>query len=178
MDLFERFSHLAKADAHGVVDALEDRALVLRQHLREASAEVARKRDHLDSLASEDQDLATEDRQLEARLEQLDRDVALALGQDAENLARFAIKRLLPLRHTREQIAWRRQRLAQEQQDLAACLSEQQAQLEDLERRVRGYLARAEKGEAGHTFASELVITDEDVELELLRRSQAPEGGV
>jgi hypothetical protein len=44
MRLPARLSTLAKADAHGVVDALEDKALVLRQQVREAAAELDRKR--------------------------------------------------------------------------------------------------------------------------------------
>jgi len=38
-----RLGTLARADAHGVVDALEDRTLVLRQNLREAAAELRKK---------------------------------------------------------------------------------------------------------------------------------------
>ncbi len=36
MRFFDRFINLAKADAHGVLDSLEDPGLVLKQCLREA----------------------------------------------------------------------------------------------------------------------------------------------
>ena len=39
MSLFQRMKTTAAADAHGVVDALEDRALLLKQYVREAEAE-------------------------------------------------------------------------------------------------------------------------------------------
>lgn len=172
MSFFERLSHLVKSDAHGVVDALEDRALVLRQHLREASAEVARKQAHLESLIQEDEDLVLEDGQLEARCAQLDRDIELALERDEDKLARFAVKKLLPLRQARQQIDQRRQRLAKERGDLTQRLSEQQVQLDELDRRVRGYLARLERGETGTTSGIEWTVAEEEVELELLRRSR------
>ena len=40
MNLLDRMARLVRADAHGVVEALEDRGLLLRQHLRDAEAEV------------------------------------------------------------------------------------------------------------------------------------------
>ena len=40
MSLWTRWTTLIRADAHGVVDALEDKALVLRQHLRDAAVDV------------------------------------------------------------------------------------------------------------------------------------------
>jgi phage shock protein A len=39
--LFERMTTLVKADAHGVLDALEERSLLLRQHLRRRLARVS-----------------------------------------------------------------------------------------------------------------------------------------
>ena len=44
MQVFERIGTMLRADAHGVMDQLEERSLVLRQHLREAEIEVAHKR--------------------------------------------------------------------------------------------------------------------------------------
>ena len=36
MTFFQRFITLARADAHGMLDSLEDRSLILKQCLREA----------------------------------------------------------------------------------------------------------------------------------------------
>lgn len=44
MSLFDRLSTLLRADVHGMVDALEDPSLILRQALREAEGELVRKR--------------------------------------------------------------------------------------------------------------------------------------
>ena len=107
----------------------------------------------------------------------LDADVQLALAGDKEELARYALAKLLPLRHGAARIEHRLEELAGERSSLEEQLGEQQAELERLEQRVRGYLAR--QGEESGVVAAltDLVVTDEDVELELLRRRQGPEKG-
>ena len=42
--LIDRMSRLVAADAHGLVESLEDRTLLLKQHLREAELELQHKR--------------------------------------------------------------------------------------------------------------------------------------
>jgi phage shock protein A len=43
MSFWKRMTQTLRADAHGVIDALEDRVLLFKQHLREAELEVERK---------------------------------------------------------------------------------------------------------------------------------------
>ena len=45
--LLDRIGTLLKADAHGVVESLEERSLLLKQYLREAELELNRKRARL-----------------------------------------------------------------------------------------------------------------------------------
>ncbi len=179
MGLLSRLTTLAQADAHGVVDALEDKALVLRQHLREAGAELGRKRCRHEALAAEDTDLEAETARLHERQEALEADIALALGQDQEELARFAIKKLLPLRHRCTAIGHRREAIERQRADLGAQLARQEAEYEQLEQRVRGYLAQCEQDPtAGGLSFAQPVVADEDIELELLRRRRTmAEGG-
>ncbi len=182
MKLASRLSTLFKADAHGVVDALEDRALVLRQHVREAAAELARKRCRLESFDVEEKDLAAEAEAIAEEKQKLDGDIALALSDGAEELARFAIKKLLPLRQREALIERRREALSREHAELTEELAGQQAEFEELERRARGYLARLEQPgaglEAGPGASWHEPVADEEVELELLRRRpSAAKGG-
>ena len=44
MRFLDRMTTLVKADAHGVIDHLEEKSLLLKQHLREAELELDRKR--------------------------------------------------------------------------------------------------------------------------------------
>ncbi len=175
MGLLTRFSTLAKADAHGVVDALEDKALVLRQQVREAAAELDRKRCRVDAFVAEDKDLRAEAERIEERKTALEEDVELALAGDQDELARYAIKKLLPLRHGAAEIERRLAALAEERASLEQQLAEQEAEFELLESRVKGFLARQGE-EAGARAFTDLAVTDQDVELELLRRRAAREG--
>ena len=175
MGLLARLSTLAKADAHGVVDALEDKALVLRQQVREAAAELDRKRCRVAGLVAEDKDLAAEAERIDERKTALEEDVELALAGDKDELARYAIKKLLPLRHGATEIERRREALTEERVELEQQLAEQEAEFELLESRVKGYLARQGEG-AGVRAFTDLAVTDQDVELELLRRRAAREG--
>ncbi len=177
MGLLTRLSTLARADAHGVVDALEDRSLVLRQHLREAGAELDRKRCRLEALGAEDQDLRRESDRVRERIAALEDDVRLALAGGEEDLARYAIRKLLPQRHGLGRIERRLEVLAAERAEIEARLAEQEAEYERLEQRVRGHLARHGEEGGGAAAYTDLVVTDEDVELELLRRRREPEEG-
>jgi phage shock protein A len=178
MSLWTRWTTLIRADAHGVVDALEDKALVLRQHLRDAAAELDRKRCQIEALDAEGQELAKEAARIARRIESLDRDVAMALAEGQDDLARYAVKKLLPLRHGAEEVERRRVEVKTEHAELGERLAEQEAEYQLLESRVQGHLARLERErEGGRAFGRELVVTDEDVELELLRRRRTAEGG-
>ncbi len=175
MGLMTRLTTLARADAHGVVDALEDKALVLRQHVREAAAELERKRCRVAGLEAEAKDLGADGDRMREQIVRLEADVELAMAEDQDQLARYAIKKLLPLRHAVGQIERRIETLGEERVEIERQLAEQQAEFELLEQRVRGYLARHGQEGGGAAF-SDLVVTDEDVEIELLRRRQAEKG--
>lgn len=179
MSLIKRWTTLIRADAHGVVDALEDKALVLRQHLRDAAAELDRKRCRVAALEAEGQEIDKEAERSARRIADLDGDVAMALDNGQEDLARYAIKRLLPLRHAAEELERRRRAVNEERAELGERLAEQEAEYQLLESRVQGHLARLESEREGRCtgLGRELVVTDEDVELELLRRRQTVEGG-
>jgi len=178
MGLMDRLATLARADAHGVVDALEDKSLILRQHLREAGAELNRKRCRIEALTAEDQDLEAEAARIADEIRALEEDVTLALAGDKEELARFAIRKLLPLRHGAARIEHRREELRRRRGELEEQLAGQEGEYAQLERRVRGYLAQlGQERDGGGMDFRDLVVADEDVEIELLRRKQAAEKG-
>lgn len=172
MSFLDRLRTLLRADAHGVVDALEDQALLLRQHLRDAAAELDRKRAQLTGLDAEERDLEAERRRLEGEIRALDDDVALALATAREDLARFTLKRLLPQRRRDRRLETRLAELRRESAELRPVVAEQEAAYAELERRVRGHLARLDQEAAGVSplLFDDPVVTDEEVEIELLRR--------
>lgn len=179
LKLFDRIAMLVKADAHGMVESLEDRSLLLKQCLREAEIDLSRKRAELEALCDEEKRL----REIEARREEearaLDEDVTLALAGGKDELARFAIRRLLPRRSEAKAASARLVELAARSRTLAERLAEQESQFESLRTRIRAELAREpELGSAcGLGWQGEPVVAEEEVEIELLRRRRAAEGG-
>ena len=176
---FDRVARLVRADAHGVVSALEDRALLLEQHLREAELAVAARRARSAALAEEEVRLR---RALEAERRQasgLDEDAALALAGGKEELARFAVRRLLATRKRGALLEAELARGAEERAALGERLASQEQALEELRERVRGHRARAAARVATQTATTgaAVCVVDEEVELELMRR-RGTTGGV
>src|SRR5262245_65741716 len=97
--LFERITLLLKADAHGVVESLEERSLLLKQYLREAEIELQQKQARLEAVRDEEKRLRESLARCADDIRACDEDIALALGGGKDDLARFAIRRLIPRRY-------------------------------------------------------------------------------
>jgi len=173
MKLFDRLTTLVKADAHGVIESLEERSLLLKQYLREAEIELNRKRARLEAVREEEKRLRDAAAHRDAEVRSLDEDVALALAGGKDDLARFAIRRLLPRRNEAQLLRAEIDKREAEGRALAERVEQQQAQLETLRTRVRAELARGAETPEGTPWLGESVVADEEVELELLRRRQA-----
>lgn len=185
MGFMTRLATLLKADAHGMVDALEDKALMLRQHVREAGDELARKRAAVEMLEVEEKGLKSEARDLGDRKKKLDDDVTLALREDEEDLARFAVAKILPLTRRIQGIERRLEALGGERAELSDELARQEAEFERLENQARAYLVSLGQASLGRDGLGQTdtdtawwePVADEEIEIELLRRRQAPASG-
>ncbi len=172
MNFLDRLGLLVRADAHGVLEQLEERSLLAKQHLREAELEIDRKRAQVDALEDESRRLTDEAQRIETEADALDADVELALAGGKEELARFSVRKLLPLRRSAESARRRIADLEEQRTRLAATLAEQEQQLEALRSQVRARLAAA-RAEGGDGFGRPTPAADEEIELELLRRRAA-----
>jgi phage shock protein A len=171
--LFDRIATLAKADAHGVVDALEERSLLVKQYLREAELELLQKRARVEALGEEEARLRDELERCRGEVRSLDEDVTLALAGKKEELARFAIRRLLPRRERAAALEAQIGDVAETRERLAERLQAQEQQFEELRGRARVQLAsRGTEGEVADLLGGP-VVDDAEVELELLRRRSA-----
>ena len=177
--LFDRIATLLKADAHGVIESLEERSLLLKQCVREAEIALNHKRARLEVVRDEAKRLRDALAGTEGQTRMLDEDVTLALSGGKEALARFAARRLLAQQRVAETLRAQLTTRGDEERALAERVEVQQAQFESLRARVRAELAqRTEAAESG-ACAPDPAVADEEVELELLRRRQRqhPEGG-
>ena len=171
MGLLTRMTTLFKADAHGVVDSIEDRSLLLKQHLREAETELVRKRARFEAVVAEEKQSREASKRLATEMKRLEGDVSLAIDGDKEELARFAIKKLLGLQRRSEQVESRGKQLREECAEVEKELERQEQELSELRVRVKAFLARAHAGEEDFRFI-EPVVENEEIEIELLRRRQ------
>jgi hypothetical protein len=148
LKLFDRIATLLKADAHGVVESLEERTLLLKQYLREAELEVNRKRARLEAVREEEK---TAPRAAIRREEE-----SRALDEDVRSRSRRQ-GRSRPLRISVSAPTGRgegdRARIAErvdEAQRLGERVELQQAQLDALRTRVRAELAREAPSRTRH----------------------------
>jgi phage shock protein A len=172
MKLYDRMKTLIKADAHGVVDALEERSLLLRQHVREAELELLQKRARVEALTEEEARLRDELARRSTRIASLDEDIALALDGEKEELARFAIRRMIPERKELTALEAQIAEVSETRAKIAERLEEQESQFEALRQRARVHLAEATRSDDPLQGLEPPEVADEEVELELLRRRQ------
>ncbi|MGH7900019.1 MAG: PspA/IM30 family protein [Candidatus Binatia bacterium] len=173
--LLDRVATLLKADAHGIVESLEERSLLLKQYVREAEIDLNQKRARAEALRDEEKRLREALARAEEEIRALDEDIALALAGGKDDLARFAIRRLLPRRSEVKALAAEIESRNAELRALEERLLKQQKQFEELRARVRAELALGAEAGAASPFRAEARVADEEVELELMRR-QAAEG--
>lgn len=177
--LFDRIATLLKADAHGVIESLEERSLLLKQCVREAEIALNGKRARLEVVRDEAKRLRDALSGVEAQTRMLDEDVTLALSGGKDELARFAARRLLAQQRAAETLRAQLADRSDEERALAERVDIQQAQFDSLRARVRAELARRTDAPDSGAWVPEPAVADEEVELELLRRRQRQhqEGG-
>jgi phage shock protein A len=167
--VFERLGLLLRADAHGVLESLEERSLLAKQLLREAELEVGRKRSRSEAIARELARLGAESARSQEELRALDADVELSLGRGEEELARFAARKLLLEQRRGGSRAERTAALGRERAELVQRLARQEVELAELRQRVQECLSEeAARSEEGGVAPAP--VGEHDVSLELLRR--------
>ncbi len=174
--LLDRMTTLLKADAHGVVEALEDRALLVKQYLREAELELLQKRARCEALTDEERRISEEIERLRSEANALDEDVALALEQQKEDLARFAMRRLLSRRKDLVQLEAQLCEVRETREALRERLEAQECAFEKMRQRARARLDAFRHGDDCGSWLGEPAVADEEVELELLRRRSESAG--
>ena len=184
MGIMKRFMRLCKADIHGVMDQLEDRGLLLKQHLRDMAEEIGRKEANLRQMvAFREQTQRAYERYTE-ECEKLDRDIEAAISKDKDDIARLLIKKFKPLASHCDELSRLIQSSEQEIKQFRECVEKQRFQYDQIQLRSKQYLHRLEREEWERTLptTSRPMVNEDpsegEVELELLKRKEASNGGV
>lgn len=183
MGIMTRFMRLCKADIHGVMDQLEDKDLLLKQYLRDMEEELGRKEAALRQMVVSRDKAQQEFERYTEECEKLDQDIGAAIEKNKDDIARMLIKKMKPLAHHREELSRHTQNLSREISEIDKQAEEQRLQYEQLQLRAKEYSRQAEREVWEKTISATVSTaasrepTEEEVELELLKRKEAAKGG-
>ncbi|MDY7037724.1 MAG: PspA/IM30 family protein [Thermodesulfobacteriota bacterium] len=179
MGIMTRIVKVFKADIHGVMDQLEDQGLLLKQHLRDMEEALTHKETKLKKiLASRNQSRQELDR-YNLQSERLEKDLAVALEKEKDDIARMLIKKIKPLDDLRDELAAHINKLDEEITRYKDHLEQQQIRYEQLKHRSVEYFHKAEIKEEEKNISgllpdnSPIELSEEEIELELIKRKKA-----
>jgi len=182
MSIMSRFVKLCRADIHGIMDQMEDKGLLLKQYIRDMEESVRESRCQLEDLQNSSEGAESEYEKRTNELEKLDREVTEALKKERDDIARMLIKRSKRVQNHQSEISHHISSLEAEVEKLQEAIIFQEHQLEKVKIQATSYFHRQslrKENQSGGGFHSPMSSdpSNEEVELELLRRKEALEGG-
>ena len=179
MAFIARMVNIFKADIHGVMDQLEDRRLLLKQHLRDMVEALHRKEANLGKLMASHQQGLKDLAEYTQQWETLDQNLTLAVGKNKDETARILIRKMKPLKDLRDELARHLKTLDQEIIQFKNHLQQQRLRYQQLKHRSAQYLLNTRVQQSEKTVidpvfdGSHAEPTDQEIELELLKRKDA-----
>jgi phage shock protein A len=183
MGILSRVVRLCKADLHGVMDQLEDKDLLLKQHLREMQAAMAGRQVRIDqleeALRNGQRDRAMQTQQLQA----IEEDLGLVVARGKDDIARMLIRKLIPMRERVVCMIHRLEEMTGQVDEERDRLDVQRLAYDDTRQRVAAVRERARNAEAMADMgpigmrSPRLAPSEEEIEWELLQRKEAVSSG-
>ena len=178
MGIMTRLIKICKADVHGVMDQLEDKELLLKQHLRDMQATLTAKETELKKLMSSRSRICRDLEKYRLHCQKLEQDLTVAIQKDKDDIARMLIRKIKPLESLQNDSSRHLDDLDQQVSAYKESLDHQKIQYEQLKQRISEYLQKSETQAweqsittvLPHSITEEL--TQEEVELELLQRKE------
>ena len=183
MGIMSRVIRLCKADLHGVMDQMEDKDLLLKQHLREMQAAMAGRQVRIDqleeALRNGQRDRAMHAKQLQA----LEEDLDLAVARGKDDIARMLIRKLFPMRKGVGRMTRRLEDMTGQLEEERDRLGIQRLAYDEIRHRVtavrehaRSADVMADMGPIG-VSSFQLVPSEEEIEWELMQRKESAGSG-
>lgn len=183
MGIMTRFTRLCKADIHGVMDQIEDKELMLKQCLREMEASLVQKQAQYNQLKISLQEIENDTRQLKRENEKNEQDLMIAIEKEKDDIARLLIKKRIKTDQHQEACARQAESIKRQIEMLTENIEAQKHQFAEMKLRSESWFQRAEHRkweECTPSAVSENAwhsISDEEIELELIKRKDAVKGG-
>jgi phage shock protein A len=179
MAILARIVKIFKADIHGVMDQLQDRGLLLKQHLRDMEEALNRKEAKLRKMTALHsqglKDLAGYKQQWEA----LEHDLTVAVRKNKDDIARMLIRKMKPLEDLSDELTRHLKALAEEMIQFKNYLHQQRLRYEQLKNRTTEYLHKTHMQQWEKDVIDPVPddgygeLADQEIELELLKRKDA-----
>jgi phage shock protein A len=183
MGIMTRFTRLCKADIHGVMDQIEDKGLMLKQCLREMEESLAQKQAALDTVKAAFDQARHDREQFLREQEKLEKDLNAAIEKEKDDIARLLIKKLKTLDQHMDAIDQHGKASERRIASLNEQINTQKHQHAELQLRSETYFQRSEHKRWEKTVSKIIphstcnALSDEEVELELIKRKEALKGG-
>lgn len=184
MGILTRIVRLCKADIHGVMDQMEDRGLLLRQHLRDMEKALSLKEARLKAMAASRRQAQQEYEKYKRECEKVEQDLTISIEKNRDDIARLLIRKLKPMAGHKDELGHHIEALDQEIVQLRDCVEKQRLQYEQFRLKSSEFFHKTEQKEWGKTLSAILPdmisqdLCDEEIEFELLQRKEAVKGGV
>lgn len=182
MGIMTRMLRGFKADINGVLDQVEDKRLVLKQLLREMATDLEKTRGKLRRITASGEQ-ARQDHDRHAReIDKLDQDIGVALEKKRDDIAAMLIRRQKNLLYHQDVLRHHINAMDLEISRLQDRIKSRQLDYEKLEIRADGYVKALEQGRWEKTVEGvfpeypEPLVSDEEIELELMRRKEKVKG--
>lgn len=177
MALITRVSRLFRADVNAVLDRMEEPELLLKQAVREMEEELAREEQRARLMELELKQVATRYSDLENRVGEIGEELDLCFDTGNEELARVLLKRKLESERFIKFLARKREELERTVEALSARIEENRTRLDSMRQKAE-LLAGQECDDEASAFWAEpefnrqFTVTEDDIELALLREQQ------
>lgn len=179
MGIITRLIKICKADVHGVMDQLEDKELLLKQHLRDMREALTARENQLKKMTASRNRISRDREAYRLDCEKLEQDLSVAIEKDKDDIARMLIRKIKPLEGLQNDLSRQLDDLDKQIGDFKESLAGRKIQYEQLKQRAAEYCqkteARAWEGSIAALVPVNVAgeLTDEEVELELLQRKEA-----
>ena len=170
MALINRINRLFTADLHAVLDRIEEPEMLLQQAIREMEDELGRSQQRLESLRRDHVRLDERAVRVREVIANLVDELEVCLDSGEEDLARGVIRRKLTEERRADALARDAQTAAANAEELRSTIASQTNELE-LMRQKSEVLVDEDRG--GFDAMPDLTVTDEDIEVALLKAKQA-----
>jgi phage shock protein A len=179
MAILARIIKIFKADIHGVMDHLEDRGLLLKQHLRDMEDALYHKADNLAKIRAfrnqGQKDLAGYKQQMDA----LEHDLTVAVRKKRDDIARMLIRKIKPLENLIAELACQLRTWDDEMLEVNNQLQRQRQKYAQFKYRIAQYRQKTPMQQWEKDAISPVSDngygqpTDQEVDLELMKRKEA-----